>query len=152
MLLGLLWQSSGKNPYFHDFSGGPVVKTSSSNAGSTGSIPGWRAKIPHASWPKYQSIKQRQYCNKSKKVFKNGPHQKNEKEEESHFHWRGQRFDSWSAWQKSYMPYDVAKNKNKDKNKNLPFPQRNNVNRQSMEIRINSLYLVLVFVVRLSVL
>ena len=31
--------------------GGPVVKTSPSNAGGTGSIPGWGAKIPHALWP-----------------------------------------------------------------------------------------------------
>ena len=35
-----------------DFCGGPVVKTSSSNAGSSGSIPGWGTKIPHASQPK----------------------------------------------------------------------------------------------------
>ena len=42
-----------------DFPGGPVVKTSPSNAGGTGSIPGWGAKIPHASWPKNQNIKQK---------------------------------------------------------------------------------------------
>ena len=35
-----------------DFPGGPVVKTSSSNAGGTGSIPGLEAEIPHASQPK----------------------------------------------------------------------------------------------------
>ena len=35
-----------------DFPGGPVVKTSPSNAGGAGLIPGWRAKIPHASWSK----------------------------------------------------------------------------------------------------
>ena len=35
-----------------DFPGGPVVKTSPSNADGPGSIPGQRAKIPHASWPK----------------------------------------------------------------------------------------------------
>ena len=35
-----------------DFPGGPVVKTLSSNAGGMGSIPGWGAKIPHASRPK----------------------------------------------------------------------------------------------------
>ena len=35
-----------------DFPGGPVVKTSPSNAGDAGSIPGPGAKIPHASWPK----------------------------------------------------------------------------------------------------
>ena len=66
--------------YLGDFPGGPVVKTSPSNAGS---IPGWGARIPHASWPKSQNIKQKQYCNKNsiktlkkmvqifKKVFKN---------------------------------------------------------------------------------
>ena len=41
-----------------------------------GSIPGQGAKIPHASWPKNQNIKQKQYCNKFNKDFKNGPHQK----------------------------------------------------------------------------
>ena len=59
-----------------DFAGGPVVKTSSSNAGVVGSIPGWGAKIPHAQRPKNQNIKQKQYCNKFSKDFKNGPHQK----------------------------------------------------------------------------
>ena len=60
-----------------DFSGGPVVKISPSNAGGVGSIPGRGAKIPHASWPKNQNIKQTQYCNKFNKDFKDGPHQKN---------------------------------------------------------------------------
>ena len=32
-----------------DFSGGPVVKTSPSNAGGVDSIPAWGAKIPYAS-------------------------------------------------------------------------------------------------------
>ena len=32
-----------------NFPGGPVVKTSPFNAGGAGSIPGWTAKIPHAS-------------------------------------------------------------------------------------------------------
>ena len=41
-----------------------------------GSIPGLGARIPHASWPKKQNIKQKQYCNKFNKDFKNGPHQK----------------------------------------------------------------------------
>ena len=59
-----------------DFPGGPVVKTSPSNAGDTGSIPGQGAKIPHASWPKNQNIKQKQYCNKFNKDFKNDPHPK----------------------------------------------------------------------------
>ena len=39
-----------------------------------GSIPGRGTKIPHASWPKNQNIKQKQCCNKVNKDFKNGPH------------------------------------------------------------------------------
>ena len=35
-----------------DFPGDPVVKTSSSSAGSMSLIPGWGSKIPHALWPK----------------------------------------------------------------------------------------------------
>ena len=64
------------NSYW-DFPGGPVVKTSPSNAGGAGLIPGQEAKIPYASQPKNQNIKQKQYCNKFNKDFKNGPHQKN---------------------------------------------------------------------------
>ena len=41
-----------EEPLFWDLPGGPAVKTSLSNAGSVGSIPGQGAKIPHASWPK----------------------------------------------------------------------------------------------------
>ena len=59
-----------------DFPGGPVVKTSPSNAGGVGSIPGWGAKIPHALGPKNQNIEQKQYCNTFNKDSKNGPHQK----------------------------------------------------------------------------
>ena len=51
-----------------DFPGGPVVKPSPSNAGGAGSIPGQGAKIPHASWPKNQNIKQKQYFNKFNKT------------------------------------------------------------------------------------
>ena len=51
--------------------GGPVAKNPPSNAGGMGSIPGLGAKIPHASWPKTQNIKQKQYCNKFNKDFKN---------------------------------------------------------------------------------
>ena len=54
---------------YTDFPGGPVVKTSPCNAGGTDSIPGRGAKIPHASWPKNQNIKQKQYCNKFDKDF-----------------------------------------------------------------------------------
>ena len=56
-----------------------MVKTSHSNAGGEGLILGRGAKIPHASWPKNQNIKQKQYCNKFNKDFKNGPHQKKQK-------------------------------------------------------------------------
>ena len=44
--------------------------------GGAGSILGWGAKIPHASGPKNQNIKQKQYCNIFSEDFKNGPHQK----------------------------------------------------------------------------
>ena len=37
-----------------DFPGGPLVKTSPSNIGGAGSIPGREAKIPHALQPKSQ--------------------------------------------------------------------------------------------------
>ena len=53
-----------------DFPGGSVVKTSSSNAGDAGSIPGQGAKIPHAFRPKNQNIKQKQYCTKFNKYLK----------------------------------------------------------------------------------
>ena len=67
----LPWWSSG----WRDFPFGPVVETLPSSVGSEGSIPGLGAKIPHASRPKNQNIKQKQSCNKSNKDFKNGPHQ-----------------------------------------------------------------------------
>lgn len=47
-----------------------------SRARGKGSIPGWRAKIPHGSCPKNQNIKQKQYCNKFNKDFKRCPHKK----------------------------------------------------------------------------
>ena len=53
-----------------DFPGSPVVKISPSNAGGTCLIPGWGAKIPHASGPTNQNIKQKQYCNKLNKDLK----------------------------------------------------------------------------------
>ena len=40
-----------------DFPGGPVVKTSPSSAGRTGSTPGWGIEIPHGLWPKNQNKK-----------------------------------------------------------------------------------------------
>ena len=52
-----------------DFSGCPVVGTSSFNVGDANSISGQGAKISHASWPKNQNIRQKQYCNKFNKDF-----------------------------------------------------------------------------------
>ena len=54
-----------------------MVKTLPFNSGGVGSIPGPGAKIPHASMPKKQNIKQKQYCNPFNKAFKNDPRQKN---------------------------------------------------------------------------
>ena len=42
-----------------DMHGSKAVKTLIFNVGCVGSIPGWEAKIPHASWPKNQTIKQK---------------------------------------------------------------------------------------------
>ena len=39
-------------------------------------IPGQGARIPHASGPNHQNIKQKQYSNNFNKDFKNCPHQK----------------------------------------------------------------------------
>ena len=50
-----------------------MVGISPSSSVGVGSILGQRAKIPHASWPRNQSIKQKPYCNKFSKDFKNGP-------------------------------------------------------------------------------
>ena len=52
-----------------DFLGGPLVKTSPSDAGGVGSILGQGGKIPRASWPKKQNTKQKQYGNKLNKDF-----------------------------------------------------------------------------------
>ena len=54
-----------------------MVKTSPSRARGEGAISGEGAKIPRASWPKNQNIKQNQYCNEFNKDFKNGSHRKN---------------------------------------------------------------------------
>ena len=55
---------------FRDFPGGPVVKDFAFQCRRRGLIPGRGAKIPHASQPKNQNIKQKEYCNKFKKDFK----------------------------------------------------------------------------------
>ena len=56
-----------------DFPGGPVVRTSPSNARGVSSIPGQGAKSPHASGPNLPTpnMRQKQYCNKFNKDFKN---------------------------------------------------------------------------------
>ena len=45
------------------------------NAGGVGSLPGRGAEIANASRPKKQNMKQKKYCNKFDKDFKNGPNQ-----------------------------------------------------------------------------
>ena len=52
-----------------------MVKTWPSNARGVRSIRGWGAKNPHTSWPKNQNMKQKQYCKKINKDFKNGRYQ-----------------------------------------------------------------------------
>ena len=52
-----------------EFLGHPAVGTLPSNSGGAGSIPGQEAKIPHASGPKNQNIKQKQCYNKLNKDF-----------------------------------------------------------------------------------
>ena len=59
-----------------DFPGGPVVGTLPSRAAGVGSIPGRGPKIPLASGAKNQNMRQKQFCNKFTKDFKNGAHQK----------------------------------------------------------------------------
>ena len=49
--------SFNKGDLSWDFPGGPVFKTSPSNAEGVGSIPGWGARIPCASQPKNQNRK-----------------------------------------------------------------------------------------------
>ena len=44
-----------------------MTNTSPSSTGGVGLIPGWEAKIPHASGPKNQNVKQKQYGNKFNK-------------------------------------------------------------------------------------
>ena len=54
---------------YWDLPGGLVVKSLPFSAEDTGSIPDWGAKIPHASQPKNQNIKQMQQCNKFNRDF-----------------------------------------------------------------------------------
>lgn len=57
-----------------DFPDCSLVKTPPSNAGGEGSVPGLGTKIPYASQPKIQDIRQQQYCNKFNEDFKNDLH------------------------------------------------------------------------------
>ena len=66
-----------KNQGIRNFPCGPVVKSSASNAGNEGLIPSLGAKIPHVSGSENQNIKQKRYCSKFNRGFKNSPHQKN---------------------------------------------------------------------------
>ena len=52
-----------------------MVKTSPSDRGGVGSIPGLGADSPHDTGARNPNVKQKQYCNKFNKIFKNGPHQ-----------------------------------------------------------------------------
>lgn len=47
--------------YVWGLPGSLVVKTSPSTAVDAGSIPGWRARVSHASSPECQGLKQKQY-------------------------------------------------------------------------------------------
>jgi len=49
-----------KSTGLEDFLGSPVVKTSLSDSGGAGLIPGGGAKIPQVLWPKPQNIEQKQ--------------------------------------------------------------------------------------------
>ena len=51
-----------------DSPGGPVVGTSPSSAGGVDSTPDWGARIPHASQPDNQNIKQQQCYNRSSRA------------------------------------------------------------------------------------
>ena len=53
---------------YWDFPGGSVVNTWPSNAWGAGSISGWGVKIPHASGPKNQNIKQKHIVTNSIKT------------------------------------------------------------------------------------
>ena len=56
-----------------------MVGMSSANAGGVGLILGQGAKMPHASVPKNQNIKQKQCCNKFHIRLKSSPYHKKKK-------------------------------------------------------------------------
>ena len=66
-----IWtQGSSTRRKPQDFPGGPVVKTSLSNAGGVGSIPGQEAKIPHTLGPKKTKQKTEAVVTNSRKTLK----------------------------------------------------------------------------------
>ena len=56
---------NGRKKSIRDFPGSLVIKTLPSKARSIGSVPGWGAKIPHASWPKNQKKKKQKTQNRN---------------------------------------------------------------------------------------
>ena len=75
---GKCWFALGfpenKRGQLRGFPSGPAVTTSPSSVRGAGLNPGREAKIPHASWPKTQNMKQKQYWKKFNEVFRNGSH------------------------------------------------------------------------------
>ena len=63
-------QSMGSLRVGHDWA--TSLSLSLSNTGGVGLIPGWGAKIPHASWPKKQKIEQKQHCSNLMKTLEKG--------------------------------------------------------------------------------
>ena len=59
-----------------NFPGSPVVKTSPSSVGAQDQSLVGELRFPHAPGPKNQNIKQKLYCNKFNKDFKNEPRPK----------------------------------------------------------------------------
>ena len=75
---GKCWFALGfpenKRGQLRGFPSGPAITTSPSSVRGAGLNPGREAKIPHASWPKTQNMKQKQYWKKFNEVFRNGSH------------------------------------------------------------------------------
>lgn len=73
-----------------------MLRTWPSSAKGAGSIPG--AKISHASRPKKENIKQKQYCHKLSRDFRNGPHQENKESKCPRYQERRPRASVLSPW------------------------------------------------------
>ena len=65
---GNFWQHFSTSALSGNFPRSPVVKTLPSNAGDMSLIPGQGAKMTYILWPKIQSMKQKQYSNKTLKM------------------------------------------------------------------------------------